>query len=150
MPGRPAPNAELTDLNGKKVHLKEVLGKQTTILLFSSTTCHFSTEEHGEIQKVKNKFGKRVNLVTILVNETSDSAHRYLRTNQVPGIVLLDTENKGVRAYGIEIVPTVLLVNSKGSVDYFGHFTPADDMINTVLKSWRGERTYASRRTGGG
>lgn len=150
--GRSAPDAVLRDLEGKEVHLKAALdavpdketGKQPTILLFSSTTCPYSVQEHAEIQSAMATLKNRAKAVTILVNETPQSAREYLRGNHVPGTVLLDPEATAAHAYKIEMVPTLLLVSSAGNVNQFRHFTPARDVVNLMA-----QLRLAEERTGG-
>lgn len=155
--GRTAPDAVLRNLEGREVHLKAVLdavpdketGKQPTILLFSSITCPYSVQEHIEVQSAMKTLKKRAKAVTVLVNETPQSAREYLRGNHVPGTVLLDPEATAARAYKIEMVPTLLLVSSAGKVNQYRHFTLARDVVNLMAQLRRvEERTggYAPRR----
>ena len=82
MRGKQPPDVVLTSLDGKVVRLRQLMGKQPTILLFSSTTCPYSTQEHVEIDNAMKRLKKRAKVVTVLVNGTSESAHEaHFRTD---------------------------------------------------------------------
>ena len=139
-PGKQAPDVVLLNLDGRNVHLNQFFGKQPTILLFSSINCPYSVQEYTEIQNALAQLGQpspglqRVKTFTIIVNETPTSAYEYLKNHQAPGTVLLDSQSQAAHAYGIKLLPTVLLIDSNGYVNYLGHFTPAVKMVNTVVR----------------
>ena len=107
--------------------------------LFSSINCPHSVQEYTEIQNALAQLERpgpeqqRVKTFTIMVNETRKSAGEYLKNHQAPGTVLLDSQSQAARAYGIKLLPTVLLIDSNGYVNYLGHFTSAVKMVNTVV-----------------
>lgn len=151
MPGREAPDAALFDLNGGSVQLKQVLeysdkreGKKPTVLLFSSTACPYSVQEHLEVETAMKSLGKSAKAVTILVNETPESGREYANRNRVPGTVLVDPESKAAKIYKIELVPTILLVNTKGYVNHFGHYTQARDVVSLMTKLHREDESSGS------
>jgi peroxiredoxin len=150
MIGKLAPDAVVKSMSGADVRLKGTFGSGITMLLFSSTSCSYSTQEHTEIQRVLDRLGKRVNVVTVFVKETLESAREYVASNPVPGTVLIDTTGKARETYGVELVPTVYLIDSRGTINHFANFTPAEDMVATVLRIERGQRTTSVRTTGGG
>jgi peroxiredoxin len=160
MRGRPAPDVELVDLNGRKVQLRSVLdavvdkrlGKQPTILLFSATSCPYSAQEHMEVQNAMEVLNWRAKVVTILVDETPDSAREYVGTNRVPGTVLVDPKAQAARAYKIEMVPTVLMLDTQRRVCEFRHFTSEREVVALMVELRRRQETTGSGsvRTGGG
>lgn len=150
-PGKLAPDAALLDLDGNPIQLKQVLdrpdkklGKLPTILLFSSTSCPYSAKEHIEVEAAMKTFTKSAKVVTILVNETPESVREYLDKNRVPGTVLFDSKGEAVHAYKIELVPTLLMVNSKGYVNHFGHYTLSSDVVSLMFKLYREDEGFGS------
>lgn len=147
--GKRVPNVTLTDLNGKSVQLKQLMDPERqalpTLLMFASTDCPYCVEEFAEIQIVESKFKNRLRALTVLVNETPDSAREYLKNTPAPGTTLVDPESEAAITYNIDLVPTLLLTDSNGYVNYIGNFTSEADLTKLVTRIQAGERIREAR-----
>ena len=113
--------------------------------MFATTDCSYCVEEYAEVRNVKSKLGEGIGVFTILVYETPDSAREYLEANKMAGTVLVDPEAEATYAYAIGLVPTVLLIDSNGYVNYLGNFTPEEDIVELATKIQRGEQVLVIR-----
>ena len=148
-PGEQILEVALTDLDGKKVRLKQLMDSQQketpTLLMFSTTTCSYCDAEHVDIQNVKSRFGEDIEVLHVLIYETPDSASEYLKSHQVIGTVLFDPEADAALTYNIGLVPTLLLVDSDGYVNYIGNYTPEEDITQLLAKLQSGEQVREVR-----
>ena len=148
-PGEQILEVALTDTDGKKVRLKQLMASQKketpTLLMFSTTNCSYCDDEHVDIQNVKSRFGEDIEVLHVLIYETPDSASEYLKSHQVTGTVLFDPEADAALTYNIGLVPTILLVDSDGYVNYIGNYTPEEDITQLVTKLNSGERVREVR-----
>ena len=143
-PGKHVPDVTLTGLDGKKVRLEQLMDPEQqalpTLLMFATTDCSYCAEEFVELQSVQDKFKDHLRMLTVLVNETPDSAREFLKNTKVPGTVLVDPEAEAAITYNIGLVPTLLLTDSNGYVNYIGNFTPEEDVTELVTRVQNGER----------
>lgn len=111
--GQPAPDFELSDLNGNKISLSDFKDK-VVLVNFWATWCDTCKEEKAALQKLINaeKGNSKFAVVTILFKDTKRNAAEYMTKNQFSFNVLLD-DTKTSAAYGLTGVPETFII-SKG------------------------------------
>jgi peroxiredoxin len=116
--GDQAPNFSLKDLEGKNVSLDSFRGK-TVVIAFWSTWCSRCEEELTFLQE---NFGKRSDIAVLLVNQDSEKAVMVKKVRQMRdklGItfpILMDEGLNIWAGYGINALPTSVVVDKKGAV----------------------------------
>lgn len=117
-PGDNVPNFSLKDIDGNKVSLDQFRGK-TVVIAFWSTWCSCCEEELGFL---KESFGKRNDVVVLLVNQDSEKSVSLLRIRTVKeklGItfpVLMDEGLSLWEGFGINALPTSVVIGKNGVV----------------------------------
>ena len=113
--GLAAPELILSDPSGKLHSLSE-LGGSVVFVNFWATWCPPCREEMPSIQNLYNqfKYQKGFRMVTILYRDDYQKAMAYLKENNYDFPVVVDTDEKTARAYGVTGVPETYIVDKKG------------------------------------
>src|SRR3990170_7338311 len=110
---RPAPNFELTTLDGKKISLAETKGKPV-VLNFWSTWCGPCVAEYQLLRQAGNIYAPQgILFYSILYEDTVANVRQFLarygerETSPLPGAgpILLDPELRTAIDYGVSGVP---------------------------------------------
>lgn len=114
--GDQAPNFELTDLNGKKVQLKDFRGK-TVMINFWASWCDPCKEEVPYINQAYESV-KDKNIVILGVNyaESHFAVQNFVEQYHMKFPVLLDENKDVVNAYGVGPIPTTFFIDKNGKV----------------------------------
>jgi thiol-disulfide isomerase/thioredoxin len=114
--GKPAPELQLTDIQGKKVSLADLKGK-TVLLDFWTTWCPPCQADAPSIDKLNQKYGeKSLAIIGISVNEGRDVVEKYLKKHPHSYPLALSGENQMPRAYQIRVFPTYLIIDANGAL----------------------------------
>jgi len=124
-PGHPAagllvkaPDFTLTDLDGNRVSLSDFQGK-AVIINFWSWYCRPCVIEMPSLENLKKRMdGKPFEILTI----TSDSKRTAIRAVEKLKLelpVLLDTEGRAARKFGVYNTPTTFIIAPDGEVDNY-------------------------------
>ncbi|MCL4475674.1 MAG: TlpA family protein disulfide reductase [Nitrospirae bacterium] len=113
--GLAAPELILSDPSGKLHSLSELRGS-VVFVNFWATWCPPCREEMPSIQNLYNQFKdqKEFRMVTILYRDDYQKAMAYLKENNYDFPVVVDTDEKTARAYGVTGVPETYIVDKKG------------------------------------
>lgn len=114
--GKPAPELELTDLDGKKHSLGDLKGK-VVLIDFWASWCPPCRRELPHVQKIHEELGPK-GLVVLGVNAEKDEAKlkKFLEEQKVTFPVLRDTDRKASKAYSVTAIPRVLIIGRDGTV----------------------------------
>jgi len=117
--GKPAPDFELPDLQGKIVRLSDQRGK-VVVLNFFSHWCGPCNSEAPDLEKLwQSVKEKGVVIFGIAVWAEGDAKKRALefaRKHKLSFPVLVDAEDKVAKQFGIEGVPTTFVVGRDGKI----------------------------------
>ncbi len=117
--GKPAPDFELTDINGKVWKLSDLKGK-VVVMDFWATWCAPCVKEMKELIPILEKYKNRDDFIFLTINsenlkkEDYDKFIKKLGVNDFP--TLLDTGNKVNSAYGINAIPALVVIDKEGKV----------------------------------
>ncbi len=114
--GDQAPDFVLTNLDGKKVHLKDYRGKKV-VLNFWATWCDPCKREMPYINKVYQTMNKKdVVILAVNIKESSFAVSSFKDRYHVSFPLLLDPGGDVTDAYNIQPIPTTFFINEKGKV----------------------------------
>jgi peroxiredoxin len=128
--GEQAPVFSLNDLEGKKVDVATIIGKKTLTLVFWGTWCGVCKQEIPVLKKMQSAYGDRgFQIISVAVKETPnqpDAEFRkdvtdFTKAERLNFTVLLDPEYQAVALYQLHGVPTIIVVDLKGTARYTGH-----------------------------
>jgi len=111
-----APDFTLKDLKGNDVRFGDYKGR-TTLLYFMATWCPTCREAIPHLKEIHARYsGKGLVFFNIAVEETREKIADYSKRRDLPYPVLLDTDGKVSKRYGVFGVPVMALVNSEGRI----------------------------------
>lgn len=112
--GLKAPDFELKNLQGETVKLSDYEGKKV-MLNFWATWCPPCKAEMPDIQKFYTEKGDEVAILAVNIDPQYDVAG-FAKEMRVNFPILLDEEEKAVKAYQILTIPTTFFIDEKGII----------------------------------
>ena len=141
--GNEAPDFTLEDLAGNKVTLSQAVKNNKVIVLdFWATWCGPCVRAMPTIHKVTSEHAdKGVQLYAVNLREGADKINQFLNKQDLKGLpVLRDADGGVANQYGVEAIPTTVIIGPDGSVQAV-HVGAAGDLekkltqeIQTLLK----------------
>jgi peroxiredoxin Q/BCP len=126
--GDSAPDFNLVSDEGKKVSLKDFLGRKVVLYFYPKDGTSGCTLEAKEFSKLYEKF-KNENTVIIGISMDSVESHRKFKMeNNIPFILLSDPEGRVLKRYDVleepvnkeapyrSVVRTTFLINEDGKI----------------------------------
>lgn len=114
--GRPAPELEVTDIEGNPVSLSGLKGK-TVLLDFWATWCPPCLADAPALDKLYRKYGgKDMTIVGISVNEEREVVEQFLKKHPHTFPVVLTSDNEMPRPYQIGTFPTYMVIAPDGTL----------------------------------
>ena len=110
---KPAPDFSLFDLDGNKVTLSKLKGKIVIIDLWA-TWCHWCIKAFPLMKEAQEKYKNDKNVVFLFMdtfeqgNKQKENARKFMTENNYPFHVILDTDSKAAKSYGVRGIPTKL------------------------------------------
>lgn len=114
--GKEAPDFELTSLDGRrKVKLSDLRGK-VVLLDFWASWCGPCREELPHIEKIHKELSGKGLVVLGINDEPPDVAKKFVKEQGLTFTTLHDDGGKVHRLYGVEFIPTTIIVGRDGKV----------------------------------
>jgi peroxiredoxin len=112
--GKPAPDFELTSLDGETVRLSDFQGRPV-LLSFGASWCPDCRVEAPLMEEAHQKYPE---LVVLLVdsNESSDLVQKYAQKMGITHPILLDEDGAVNELYKIVAIPTELFIDEDGII----------------------------------
>ena len=127
--GTPGPGAELEDLDGNPVDLRDYIeAGKPAVLEFWATWCEQCEALQPQFDRLQAEYGDRVSIVAVAVG-VSQSVRRVKRhlEEHDPGYpYLFDKRGAAVRAYNATTTSIVVILDAEGKVAYTGVGTDQD------------------------
>jgi peroxiredoxin len=132
--GQDAPAFETTDVEGKPIDLKGLLGKNVIMLDFWATWCGPCIQAMPEVDGVAKKFADK-GLVFYGVNEGEDAEtiKEFLKSSELEVPVALDQDQKIGEMYHVSGIPQTVLIGKDGKVQVV-HIGFSDGLGATLTK----------------
>jgi thiol-disulfide isomerase/thioredoxin len=112
-------SVQVQTLDGKTVSLAEIFGGRPTMLVFWASWCPDCKRETPRVKEAFERFAKKgLNLVAVDVARKDPVANvrRYIEENGLKYPVYYDAKGTADKAYDINWIPTVLLIDRSGKV----------------------------------
>ena len=124
----PLAEVKMADVGGKNVSLKDAMGENGLLVVFSCNTCPWVNAWEDRYISVSKLYQKKgVGMIAINPNEGSrengdsmDDMQSRAKTAKYDFYYTLDKESKLASAFGASRTPQIYLFNSKGTLVYRG------------------------------
>jgi thiol-disulfide isomerase/thioredoxin len=117
MPGNPAPDFALSDVNHKEFRLSDFKGKYLLVDVWG-IYCSPCIREIPKFNELKNKFkGSDISFVQVNLDATEELWKKKMKVLNMNGIQLLASngwKSEFRKAYKIDVIPTVILIDREG------------------------------------
>ncbi len=140
--GEPAPNFALADSQGQTIELARLRGAPVLLNFFKSdcSWCQVEIPKLAEVYRRHADLDLRV--VGVAVGEATAQAEQFAREKELDFPIVVDAGETGA-AYGLERVPTLVLVDAAGIVTqvYEGSSEQLASIVEqTMLAAVRGDK----------
>ncbi|GLB60794.1 peroxiredoxin family protein [Cytobacillus sp. NCCP-133] len=112
--GLKAPDFELKNLEGETVKLSDYKGKKI-MLNFWATWCPPCKAEMPDIQKFYTEKGNKIVILAVNIDPQYD-VEGFAKEMRVNFPILLDEDEKAVKAYQILTIPTTFFIDEQGII----------------------------------
>jgi len=152
--GDALPGFCLPDLAGKSVELNAYRGDaEAFVLVFGGTGCPISRAAVKELKSLSQSkaYGKLAVLVVNIGQKAKDVKRTYEPMN-LPFPVLVDAEEKLVKAFGIDTVPTIFIAGKTGEVALrtLWHSAAVTQEVDVLLGKIKAKDKKTFKRQGSG
>ncbi len=134
--GNMAPDFELMDFEGDaNISLKGLEGNPV-VLIFWTAWCPVCKEEAPHINELFAEFeAKGVRVVGINIGESDARVTEGIKDFGIKYAVARDKDTSVAKSYKVVGTPTVVIIDKKGTVRYFGNELPKDysDRLNKII-----------------
>lgn len=120
--GRTAPSFSLQSLDHRPVSLSDYRGKKVVVSFWASWCgpCRLEMPELRSFYQHYHKNSDKFEFLAISLDDNRADAASFAQAEQLPFPVLLDAHSQIAKAYGVEGIPTLFVVDESGKVA-FGH-----------------------------
>jgi peroxiredoxin len=131
--GQPGPSATLTTLEGQRIDLAALYGKQPVYLKFWATWCKPCREQSPGFDKIYQQYGKRIAVVAVNTGYSETEADvRAFRTQyglHMP--VVIDDGTLGGQL-DLRVTPQHVVIDANGRIVHVGHLD--DQALHDALE----------------
>lgn len=115
--GASAPEFALTDLNGTRIRLSDLLGKKSVLLSFWASWCPSCQEEVPTLAKLHEKFGPRgLEIIAVSIDADQADVAQFVFRHGVTSRALWDRDGQLARKYRVVAVPTHYFIDRRGVI----------------------------------
>ena len=127
-----------TDLNGKTIDMRQLVGKKPVMLVFWASWCPTCREEMPKINQLYEKYrNKGMAFIGINVgyNDSVAKARAFIKKTGMAFPVIFDKGGKISRQFAVQGVPTVFVTDRNGVVRFknYGMPTMTDQDFRQLL-----------------
>ena len=132
-----APEFDLAKVDGGNISIKELDGKPA-VLVFWTAWCPVCKEEAPHVNQLAAEFEpKGVKVIGINIGESDARVAEGIKDFGIKYTVARDKDMSVSRNYKVVGTPTIVFLDKKGVVQYFGNEVPKDypERLNKIIGS---------------
>jgi thiol-disulfide isomerase/thioredoxin len=120
IPGKPAPDIELIDVNSKRIKLSEVKNKKVILLYFWSSGCGFCKEATPKLKELYSKYKKDgLEIFAVSLDNNFVDWNTYLENNALEWVNVSELkgwQSRVVETYSVTGTPTYFLLDGNHKI----------------------------------
>lgn len=134
--GQLAPDFTLRDLSNHPVTLSSYRGHKVVLMDFWATWCGPCRMAMPGLQDLADKYGKQgLEILSINQGESADHVRDFIQREKYTFHVVLDRDQAVGNQYGVQAIPTLVLVDKKGVVRWIRvGYSPDDESLKKLVK----------------
>ena len=134
--GQPAPDFSLPDLSTNTITLNSYRGQKAVLMDFWATWCGPCRMAMPGLQELQDKFKDRgLEILSVNQGETADQAGNFIQRKKYSFHVVLDQDGAVGGKYGVQGIPTLVLVDKKGVVQWLSvGYSENEDELRQLLE----------------
>lgn len=138
-PGRPSPDFQGTDVDGKTYSLKDFRGKYLYIDMWA-TWCGPCRQELPYLKQLEAKYrGRNITFLSLSIDHDRAKWTEKVRSGTLTGTqLLIGRGSRFQRDYGITGIPHFILIDPQGRIVNASMTRPSSDDTEKILNSLRG------------
>jgi cytochrome c biogenesis protein CcmG/thiol:disulfide interchange protein DsbE len=116
---KPAPDISLQSLDGRVVSLADYRGRQTVVVTFWASWCGPCRMEAPVLRSFYQKThkpGSDYEILAVSIDDGRAAAEQFATEARMPYPVLLDPQQKAAKAYDVEAIPILFVIDKSGKV----------------------------------
>lgn len=133
--GQPGPAATLTSIDGQRIDLASLYGKQPVYLKFWATWCKPCNEQAPEFEKLYQQYGKRIAVVAVNTgySETQADVRAFQAKYKLHMPVVIDDGSLAGKL-NLRVTPQHVVIDASGRIVHVGHLDdkPLRDALERV------------------
>jgi peroxiredoxin len=143
--GQKAAVFSLKDIEGNDVSVADIVGEKTLAVVFWGTWCDFCKAEIPALKKMQDRHKEKgFQIVSVAVKkdqaqpraEFHKEVSDFAKDRDLNYTVLLDSEYEAVALYHLHGVPTIIVIDLEGNVQYTGHSAEdAERVVSRLLRA---------------
>ena len=125
--GKAASDFTLETHDGKKLTLSKLKGKSGAVLVFFATWCPACMAEVPQVKKlVESARKEKVIVYGVNIQQSKRIVGKFVKDKKINYRILLDSDAKVTKSYGVTGIPTIIGIDGDGIVRYRAHGLPKD------------------------
>jgi peroxiredoxin len=125
---RPAPDFDLSDLEGEQISLSDQIGS-VVLLCFWGTWSESSKRLMQDLQDLMQDYGGEVLFLSVAMDKKPEPVQSFLRKNRIAMTVLLNENLE--KLYGLQGVPVLFVIDQDGNI-HFEHKGYRPDILQVL------------------
>ncbi len=115
--GDTAPSGTLTDINGSLVIIPDAYQGKLSVFLFWEKDCPYCKKEMSALENLYQKMREKgLTIVAVNVGNSKADVEAIAREKGISFPVLLDTNKKLSKKYGVVALPVMIFINRDGQI----------------------------------
>ncbi len=138
----PSDNVKMKDVSGKMVAIKDVKGKNGTLVVFSCNTCPYVVKNQDR-QRAINAYAEEKGLGVIIINsnekmrdgdDSFEAMQAYAKDQGYKWKYVVDTDSKVADAFRATRTPEIFLFDKEGKLVYKGAIDDSPSDASSVKR----------------
>ena len=131
--GKPAPDFELTDLDGRKVHLAGLRGRPVIVYFWASWCIPCRTEFPLLKGALEAHADDGLAVIGVVFEDSAENARGFMADYEAPWPAVMDPDHRVADAYRVHVPPLTFYVDATGIVRTVSFGPPPSGSLEGLL-----------------